>query len=114
MSKKWRKRLGIGAAVAGGVALGVAGKDSIQGFAKSAGDSLGGLIGQLAKGRPLDDFVPNAAAVREAVEGLAAGTPAGQAARQDAIAQKVGGFLTSPLGLGLGLALIVGLILMRR
>jgi len=114
MSKKWRQRLGIGAAVVGGVALGVAGKDKIKGFATSAGDSIGGLVGQLVKGRSLQDFVPNAAAVREAVEDLLTGTPAGQAARSEGIAKRLGEFFTSPLGIGAMVLALLGVIWMAR
>jgi hypothetical protein len=110
MSKTWRKRLGIGAAVIGGVALGAAGKDQVKGFAQSAGDTIGGLVGQLAKGRSFDDFLPSAADVRTAVEDLAGKTRAGQAAQHDAMAQRVGGFFTSPMGIGLALVAVVGLL----
>jgi len=114
MSKTWRQRLGIGAAVIGGVALGAAGKDKLKGFATSAGDAIGGLVGQLAKGRALDDFVPNAAAVREAAEGLLGGTPAGQAARSEGIAKRLGEFVTSPLGIGAMVLALIGVIWMAR
>jgi len=114
MSKTWRQRLGIGAAVIGGVALGVAGKDQLKGFAASAGSTIGGLVGQLTKGRPLADFIPDTATVREGLEGIIKKTPAGQAAVQEGIAQKVGAFFTSPVGMVTALVAIVGLVWMAR
>jgi hypothetical protein len=114
MSKKWRQRLGIGAAVVGGVALGVAGKDQLKGFASSAGSTLGGLLGQLTKGRPLADFIPDNATIREGLEDIIKKTPAGQAAVQEGIAQRLGAFLTSPMGMVTALVAVVGLIWIAR
>jgi hypothetical protein len=114
MSKTWRKRLGIGAAVIGGVALGAAGKDKLKGFATSAGETIGGLVGQLVKGRSLEDFFPNEAAVREAAEDLLKGTPAGKAATQEGLAKRLGEFIASPLGIGAALLGILGLVWLAR
>ena len=114
MSKTWRQRLGIGAAVIGGVALGAAGKDQLKGFATSAGDTIGELFGQLVKGRSLDDFLPNDAALREAAEGLLKGTPAGKAATQEGLAKRLGEFITSPFGIVAALLSILGLVWLAR